>query len=137
MTTLPEDSGRAQGAQQALADEFNCLSIYSDAGPDDCTELRYMIAEGHELVRQFKPPSLRNIDGRGPFMHAGQFVTLEEVLAHYNAAPEAPAGHSELEPLNLTTEEISQLIAFLRTLSGPLAADAHWLARPATDQASR
>src|ERR1700752_773928 len=28
---LPEDKGRAGGAQKVLADEFNCLSIYSDA----------------------------------------------------------------------------------------------------------
>lgn len=32
-------------------------------------------------------------------MHAGQFATLEQVLDHYNMAPAAPQGHSELEPL--------------------------------------
>jgi cytochrome c peroxidase len=120
---LPEDRGRALGAQQVLADEFNCLSSYSDAGADDCTELRFMVAEGHELERQFKAPSLRNVAERAPYMHAGQFVSLAEVLTHYNRAPEAPAGHSELEPLTLTDEEISQLITFLHTLSAPLSVD--------------
>jgi cytochrome c peroxidase len=119
-TDLPEDLGRATGAQAVLADEFNCLSPYSDAGPDDCAELRYMVAEGHELVRQFKAPSLRNVAERAPYMHAGQFASLDEVLAHYNAAPEAPAGHSELEPLGISAREVSQLIAFLHTLSAPL-----------------
>jgi cytochrome c peroxidase len=119
---LPEDTGRALGAQQVLADEFNCLSPYSDAGPDDCTELRFMVAEGHELERQFKAPSLRNVAERAPYMHAGQFDSLDAVLAHYNTAPEAPAGHSELEPLMLTELEVSQLMAFLHTLSGPLDA---------------
>lgn len=33
---LPEDTGRAKGVQQVLNDEFNCLSIYSDAQPDQC-----------------------------------------------------------------------------------------------------
>jgi cytochrome c peroxidase len=127
---LPEDTGRASGARQVLADEFNCLGPYSDAGEEDCAELVYMIAEGHELVRQFKPPSLRNVAGRGPFMHAGQLATLEAVLRHYSTAAAAPAGHSELEPLDLTAEEIDQIIAFLHTLDGPVAAAPEWLRPP-------
>jgi cytochrome c peroxidase len=67
---LPEDRGRALGTQQALADEFNCLSPRSDAGTDDCAELRFMVAEGHELERQFRAPSLRNVAECAPFMHA-------------------------------------------------------------------
>jgi cytochrome c peroxidase len=51
------------------------------------------------MERQFKPPSLRNLFGRGPFMHAVQFATLEEVPHHYNTAPTALADHSELDPL--------------------------------------
>ena len=116
----PEDRGRTLGAQQVLADEFNCLSAYSDAGADDCAELRYMVAEGHELERQFKAPSLRNVAERAPYMHAGQFATLEDVLDHYSRAPVAPAGHSELQPLTLSGTEMAQLIAFVKTLSGPL-----------------
>ncbi|MCC7450749.1 MAG: cytochrome-c peroxidase [Anaerolineae bacterium] len=128
---LPEDMGRATGAKQVTADEFNCLSRYSDAKPDACAELRYMVADGDELVRQFKPPSLRNVDGRGPFMHAGQFATLDEVLHHYSRAPQAPVGHSEIHPLNLSDTEIRQMIAFLKTLNGPLATDVRWLKPPA------
>lgn len=115
--TLPEDTGRTLGAQQVLVDEFNCLSQYSDANPSQCAELRFMVAEGHELVRQYKPPSLREVAARPPYMHAGQFATLEQVLDHYNRAPVAPAGHSELEPLNLSEREQQQIIAFLQTLS--------------------
>lgn len=128
---LPEDTGRAQGVQQVLADEFNCLSIYSDAAPTDCGELKYLVADGHDLVRQFKPPSLRNVAERAPYMHAGQFATLEDVIAHYNTAPAAPDGHSELEPLNLSQDEMRQLVAFLKTLSGPISADATGMAAPA------
>jgi cytochrome c peroxidase len=127
---LPEDLGRSKGAQQVLTDEFNCLSIYSDAQPEQCAELNFLVAEGDHLLRQFKPPSLRNVAERGPYMHAGQFTTLEEVLNHYNTAPSAPAGHSELEPLNLTDEQIAQIIAFLKTLSAPLDVDQMWLAKP-------
>jgi cytochrome c peroxidase len=77
-----------------------------------------MVAEEHELERQFKAPSLRDVAERAPYMHAGQFDSLDAVLAHYNAAPAAPAGHSELEPLHLSQVEVSQLMAFLHTLSG-------------------
>jgi cytochrome c peroxidase len=127
---LTEDTGRAQGAQQVQADEFNCLSSYSDAQPDQCSELNFMVINEHQQERQFKPPSLRNVTARGPFMHAGQFTTLEEVLNHYNTAPEAPAGHSELEPLNLSDTQLAQIIAFLKTLDSAINADPKWLTNP-------
>lgn len=127
---LPEDTGRSLGAQQVLADEFNCLSAYSDAQPDECSELNFLVLDEHQQERQYKPPSLRNVARRGPFMHAGQFATLEDVLNHYNTAPEAPAGHSELEPLNLTEKQIAQIIAFLKTLDSPIDADPRWLSAP-------
>lgn len=127
---LPEDDGRATGTRQVLTDEFNCLSPYSDAKEGDCAELTYMVIDGHDLERQFKPPSLRNVAARGPFMHAGQFETLEGVLNHYNTAPEAPMGHSELEPLGLNEKQIAQIIAFLKTLDSPVDAEPEWLRMP-------
>ena len=132
VSDLPEDTGRAKGAQLVLADEFNCLSLYSDAGPDECAELLYMVSEGHQLERQFKPPSLRNVAARGPYMHAGQFATLDDVLHHYNTAPPTTAdqNHSELEPLALTKEESAQIIAFLKTLDGPINAEPKWITKP-------
>ena len=128
---LPEDSGRLLGAQQVVADEFNCLSVYSDAAPEQCGELRFLVVDDHDLARKFRPPSLRGVAERAPYMHAGQFATLADVLEHYNTAPAALAGHSELEPLGLSERETGQLIAFLHTLSGTVAADAQWLRPPA------
>jgi len=101
-------------------DEFNCLSRYSDARPEDCPELRFMIATGAELEGAFKPSSLRNIAKTSPYMHAGHFASLQEVLEHYNRAPAAPVGDTELKPLNLSVTELAHLEAFLRGLSGPL-----------------
>jgi cytochrome c peroxidase len=116
------DSGRAVGVRQALAGEFNCTSRYSDAKPDDCDELRFAVTGGPELVRAYKTPSLRNVAQRAPYMHAGQFATLEQVIEHYSNAPSAPFGHSELKPLHLSPVEQHQLAAFLRTLSSPIVA---------------
>jgi cytochrome c peroxidase len=124
------DSGRATGARQAVTAEFSCTSRYSDAKPDDCEELRFAVTEGHELVRAYKTPSLRNVANRAPYMHAGQLRTLEEVVAHYDRAPAAPFGYSELKPLRLTSAERAQLAAFLRTLTGPLSAPAGFAEPP-------
>src|SRR5215213_10335336 len=110
------DSGRSVGVRQALAAEFACTSRYSDAKPDDCAELRFATTEGEELVRAYKTPSLRGVAERAPYMNAGQLGTLAAVIDHYDRAPEAPAGHSELKPLKLSVKEKRQIEAFLRTL---------------------
>ena len=114
---LPADSGRLAGADAVLRDEFNCRSRWSDSR-SKCAELAFLVTGDHVLERAFKVPSLRNVADRAPYMHAGQFNTLSEVVDHYNRAPEAPAGHSELEPLRLSGQERRQIEAFLRSLSG-------------------
>ena len=116
------DSGRATGVRRALDGEFNCTSRYSDAKAEDCDELRFADTDGPELLHAFKTPSLRNVGTRAPYMDAGQFRNLGEVVDHYNAAPKAPLGHSELKPLRLSARERAQLAAFLQTLSGPITA---------------
>jgi cytochrome c peroxidase len=122
--------GRALGAHRLLADEFNCLGRYSDAEPTECGELRFISIGSHQMAYQFKPPSLRNVVARPPYMHAGQIETLTAVIDHYNDAPPAPLGHTEIEPLGLTVEEKAQLLAFLHTLTGPIDADPRWLSAP-------
>ncbi len=114
------DTGRAGGVTLAKSDEFNCLSRYSDAPANACTALKELETESFGLERAFKVPSLRNVAGRAPYMHAGQFGTLREVLAHYNRAPAAPAGFTELRPLGLSDGELGELEAFLKTLSSEL-----------------
>ena len=112
------DHGRMAGANAVLSDEFNCRSKWSDAQPEQCAELDFLVTGSPELERAFKVPSLRNVAQRAPYMHAGQLATLEDVIAHYNHAPAAPAGATELKPLQLNATEVRQLTAFLRTLSG-------------------
>ena len=117
---LSIDDGRASGVTKVLNDEFNCLSQWSDADENDCAELRFVTSTGEQLEAAFKPPTLRNVAESAPYMHAGQYATLGDALQHYNHPPLAPVGHSELEPLELTANELTQMEAFLRTLSGPL-----------------
>jgi cytochrome c peroxidase len=111
------DLGRFAAVAAVQSDEFNCRSRWSDAKPAECAELEFLAPAGPSQVRAYKVPSLRGAAKRAPYMHAGQFATMRQVLNHYNTAPRAPAGHTELKPLNLSKAELQQLEAFLRTLN--------------------
>jgi cytochrome c peroxidase len=124
------DRGRAAALAKVRQDEFNCLGPFSDARAGGCQELAYMVTDPAGLEAAFKTPSLRNVALRPPYMHAGQFATLEEVVAHYAKSPAAVLGHSELahgegahrerQPIRLSQREISDVAAFLGTLTGPI-----------------
>ena len=116
---LAIDHGRLTGATAVLSDEFNCRSQWSDER-QHCSELEFIVTGEHTLDRAYKVPSLRNVAERAPYMDAGQFATLADVLDHYNRAPAAANGHTELRPLRLKSVELRQLEAFLRSLSGPV-----------------
>jgi cytochrome c peroxidase len=126
------DRGRAAATAAVRSDEFNCIGPFSDAGPEQCQELRFMVTDDTALEGAFKTPGLRGVTGRAPFMHAGQFATLEQVVRHYVVAPRAAVGHSELThrhpaataskhaeraPIELSDAEIADLVSFLGTLS--------------------
>jgi len=116
---LAPDRGRLSGATAVVRDEFNCWSRWSDAR-EQCSELEFIVTGEHTLDGAYKVPSLRNVAERAPYMDAGQFATLAAVLDHYNRAPAAATGHSDVHPLGLGPVELRQLEAFLRTLSGPI-----------------
>jgi len=116
---LPPDNGRSDAIAGVLADEFNCMSRYSDAQRQDCAELRFIDTDTYKYIGAFKTPTLRNVSERPPYMHAGQFQTLQKVLEFYrDLKPEHRSG--DLEHGELTDLELSQLEAFLRTLTSPL-----------------
>jgi len=124
------DKGRVAATAKVQTDEFNCLGRFSDAPPDACAELRFIATEDPGLAGAFKTPGLRNVALRPPYMHAGQFATLPEVVAHYVRSPAAVVGHSELahdgkghaerKPIRLSEKEAEDLVAFLGSLSGPI-----------------
>lgn len=114
------DTGRRAAIAKVTRDEFNCMGPFSDAGKDDCDELRFIAQEDHSLDAAFKTPGLRNVALRAPYMHAGQKQTLSEVVDHYRKAPASAVGHSELKRIDLSDQEARDLEAFLGTLSGPI-----------------
>lgn len=126
------DRGRSVAVAKVQHDEFNCLGKYSDAQGDACQELRFMATDDPRMEGAFKTPSLRNVANRAPYMHAGQLLSLDDVVAHYVRSPKPATGHSELayegsasahaerKPIRLTDEEARDVVTFLKTLSGPL-----------------
>ena len=68
---------------------------------------------------KYRTPSLRNIDLTAPYMHDGSLLTLEDVVRFYNeGGVENPLLDPLVRPLALTQDEQSQLVAFLRSLTG-------------------
>ena len=114
---LGYDPGRSVGRDQVQVDEFNCLSVHSDAEPDECEALRFLAPYTPDMIGSFKTPTLRNIANTAPYMHSGQFETLEEVMEHYNEAPPGLQNHTDLVPLDMTTEQLNQIVAFLKSLT--------------------
>jgi cytochrome c peroxidase len=112
----PPDLGRQPAVAEVLADPFNCLGKFRDGPESACGELRHIVRDSPEMIRAFKTPSLRGSASRPPYMHAGQFGTLDEVVDHYDRAPQPPNGHSEAKPLRLSDREKAALVAFMGTL---------------------
>ena len=114
---LPPDRGRIDAVAQVEADPFNCFGAYRDGDASACGELRFMVKDEPQLVRAYKTPSLRGAATRPPYMHAGQFSSLDEVVAHYAKAAPSVEGTSEIHPLELSDRERAALVAFLKTLA--------------------
>lgn len=84
---------------------------YSDIGRKRVTTLD--ADEG-----KFKTPTLRNIELTAPYMHDGSLTTLEEVVDFLNTGGENhPNKSSLIQPLNLTNQEKTDLVNFLKTLT--------------------
>ncbi len=112
------DKGRIAGVREVLEQAFNCRGPHNDDPERNCHELDFA-RTGPELIGAFRTPSLRNLENTAPYGHKGQLATLADVLAHYNAAPDAMIGHNESKPLDLNAKELAQIEAFLRTLAAP------------------
>jgi cytochrome c peroxidase len=79
---------------------------------------------------KFKSPSLRNVMESPPYMHDGRFITIREVLDHYNRGfrhgqPDTAPLDPQVDPLinkrilfpPMTSAELDTLEAFLETLT--------------------
>ncbi|HUQ07605.1 MAG TPA: cytochrome c peroxidase, partial [Kofleriaceae bacterium] len=71
---------------------------------------------------KFRTPGLRNIAETGPYMHAGQIDSLAGVIDFYrwggDDAGFSGEKHPMMLPLELTDDDLADLVAFLHTLTG-------------------
>ena len=80
---------------------------------------RYEVTESLSDKGKFRTPGLRDIEYTAPYMHDGSMGTLEEVLEYYNEGGNSNANLDlSIQPLNLSSKEQADIVAFLKTLSG-------------------
>ncbi|MBK8130888.1 MAG: c-type cytochrome [bacterium] len=92
---------------------------------DDCGREEFTLNPADRYA--FRTPTLRNVELTAPYMHDGVFETLEQVMDFYNQAafPRHPdISDEELNedlraPLNLSTQEMQDIIAFMKSLTDP------------------
>ena len=100
-------------------DKFHNLGAGEGAGQNDPG--RAAVTKRSEDFGRFKTPTLRNITLTAPYMHDGSMKTLGEVIAFYDRGGRAnPNLDIEIKPLELTDDEKSDLLEFLKSLTGPI-----------------
>lgn len=74
-------------------------------------------------IARFKTPGLRDLSHSAPYMHNGQFDTLDDIIQFYRgAATEARAGTlrngaSQIQGVALVAGDVTSLVAFLKSLN--------------------
>jgi cytochrome c peroxidase len=100
------------------------IKVLSDARTSELG--RFAVTTGFDDLGSFKTPTLRNIAATAPYMHDGSLGTLQDVMTHYNNGGVTNEGDpvndflsGGIRPLNLTDEQIDDLVAFMEALTSP------------------
>lgn len=87
---------------------------------------RFAITTQMRDVGSFKTPTLRNVARTAPYMHDGSLETLRDVVVFYNNGgrvkdtdPFFPFQSGGIRPLDLSDEQIDDLVAFMEALTSP------------------
>jgi cytochrome c peroxidase len=87
---------------------------------------RFALTKDFDDLGSFKTSTLRNIAVTAPYMHDGSVATLRDAVVHYNNGGVTEEGDpvndflsGGIRPLNLTDEEIDDLVAFMEALTSP------------------
>jgi cytochrome c peroxidase len=114
------DSGRHEGIKRLKASPHNLLGRFNDdRARSSATGTRHVELQ-HRNFGEFRVPGLRNVALTAPYMHNGSLATLRDVVKHYSELNEERLhadGERVLKPLRLSVEEVTDLVAFLESLS--------------------
>jgi cytochrome c peroxidase len=98
---------------------YHNIGVGMDKEPLDLG--RFTVTKNEADKGVFKTPTLRDVAKRGPYMHNGGEKTLEDAVAFYNKGGiKNPWLSKEIQPLNLSAQEQTDLVAFLRSLTGEI-----------------
>ncbi len=122
-TAAGADPGRWGGLQQLLSSPYTRLGKFSDASAEDprAQSTRHVVMEPRHFG-EFKVPTLRGLTASAPYFHDGSAATLEDAVRHYSDLDESRLhadGVRLLQALKLNPAELTDLTAFLQTLSAP------------------
>ena len=85
---------------------------------------RFAVTDELSQIGAFKTPTLRNVELTAPYMHDGSLQTLKDVVVHYNNGGVTKAGDhvndflsGGIRPLNLTDQQLDDLVAFMKALT--------------------
>jgi cytochrome c peroxidase len=128
------DEGRFEDIPPLLRNQFNAAGRFSANPEAGAEKLASAIPDDESTKGQFRTKSLLNVAETGPYFHNGSASTLEEAVQHYNVGGDEAgsfAGQADpkVRPLRLSDAEVSDLVAFLQSLTGePVPAE--WRADP-------
>jgi cytochrome c peroxidase len=115
---------RTADEKSPIYNRWSRTGSFSDAPSDTSRQAYYDLPLTESLKGAWRTPSLRNVGLTAPYMHDGRYATLDEVVWHYNTggsgAGSEQVGHlsAQIKPLGLTDAEMSDLVAFLQSLTG-------------------
>ena len=115
------DPGRMAGIEAVRVHELNAVGPFSDAPDGEARRKIESLPSHAHGWGEFRTPSLRNVAVTAPYFHQGQLATLEEVVHFYStregAVTDPPPAERILIPLNLTSSQEGDLVAFLESLT--------------------
>lgn len=120
-TRDPQDQGRYDDLPRALNNTFSGAGMFSDDPVAGAAKLEGQM-QADELRGKFRTKSLRHLTETAPYFHDGSMATLRDVVEFYNQGGHATGFPGVKDPrmiqLNLSDEEMKDLVAFLETLTG-------------------
>jgi cytochrome c peroxidase len=123
---VPELAGEFLRAEATLSEVD--VKVLTDARTSEIG--RFAVTRTFDDLGSFKTPTLRNVALTAPYMHDGSKATLLDTVVHYNNGGVTNEGDpvndflsGGIRPLNLTDEEMDDLVAFMEALTSPEYAD--------------